>query len=135
VPATLTIPLNGHAIYVDGSSTTLTITEGSTIIFNDSNETITVSGGGSGGFSGSGTHTVSGPISSITSVKIDNPPALTTLVIDDSADSTPRTVSFSNVTPSGDTTFGQISGLQSGPVGPDDVLAATRRARAIEIKP
>jgi hypothetical protein len=116
VPATLTIPLNGHAIYVDGSSTTLTITEGSTITFNDSSKTITVSGAGSGGFTGNGTHTVSGPVSQITSLKIDNPGHQTTLVIDDSGDVNPRTLTFTSVTPSGDTQFGQLTGLQSGPI-------------------
>jgi hypothetical protein len=116
VPATLTIPLNGHALYVDGGTTTLTITEGSTITINDSSETITVSGGGSGGFSGSGTHTVSGPAANLTSLKIDNPPSFTTLIIDDSADVTGRAVSLSSVTPYRDTPFGQLTGLPSGPI-------------------
>src|SRR5262245_51377636 len=59
VPATMSISSTGHLTYVDGSTTTLTVTEGgSTISFHDSAEVIHLSGAGSGGFSGNGTHTV-----------------------------------------------------------------------------
>jgi hypothetical protein len=44
-------------------------------------------------------------------ITIENPPRLTDIVVDDSADTTARTITLGTFTPAGDTAFGSITGL------------------------
>src|SRR5262249_33936489 len=44
-------------------------------------------------------------------VYVENPPSFSTLVVDDSADATARTVTLDTFTPAGDTAWGSITGL------------------------
>jgi Ca2+-binding RTX toxin-like protein len=47
---------------------------------------------------------------------IENPPAHDTIIIDDSADTTPRTTTLDTFTPPGDTGFGSVTGLAPGTI-------------------
>jgi Ca2+-binding RTX toxin-like protein len=74
VPAALTIDALGNLTYTAGSaivnSTTVSVNGGSFVV-NDNGETITVSGAGAAGWSGSGSKLVGGPAGSVTSVTIN----------------------------------------------------------------
>src|SRR5205807_144074 len=47
---------------------------------------------------------------------IENPPRLTTLIVDDMADGFGRTVTLNTFTPPNDTPFGSITGLAPAPI-------------------
>jgi hypothetical protein len=49
-------------------------------------------------------------------LNVDNPPHFSNINVDDSADTTARTVSLSTFTPSGDSAFGSITGLGSAAI-------------------
>jgi hypothetical protein len=119
VLSTLTVngPANGmnpQVTYSGNSDTNFIITMGtSQIVFYDSAETITVDDP-SGQFTGTGTHTVYGPVSlTVGGIFVFNS-LQTEVQIEDSADSTVRTMTLKTAT--GDPTTGLISGLPSGPV-------------------
>jgi hypothetical protein len=74
VPSTLTIDANGNLAYTAsaGVANDLTISlSGGTYTFNDTTEDITVSGPGSGGCTGSGSHTVTCPAAALSSISVD----------------------------------------------------------------
>jgi hypothetical protein len=50
------------------------------------------------------------------SVTIENPPSLTTVLVDDSADNSARTFQHDSFTPTGDSEFGRIAGLAAAPI-------------------
>jgi hypothetical protein len=120
--ATLSIDALGDAVYTATTlhtPNTLTVTMGGAqISFHDSVNVINFTGPPS--FTGSGTHTITGPVSAVASITVENPPSVTALQVDDSADTTGRTVVLDQFTPVGDTAFGSITGLPSGPINYED---------------
>jgi hypothetical protein len=83
--------LGDNTVYVYGTSGTSNITSGgpdTVIVGND--------------------HSLQGINGTL---NIENPPYLTTLIVDDAADPTPQTATLDTFTPSGDTPWGSITGL------------------------
>jgi hypothetical protein len=136
LPSTLSIDSSFAVVYQASTTNTLTVTMNTganTISFNDSVENISLSGAGSGAFSGNGTHTVAGPLSDVSSVSVSNSfgkgnsSNKTSLTVDDSADNVQRTVTLGAVTSVSvlgvTRTFGTITGLPSGEIS---YLASSR---------
>jgi hypothetical protein len=115
VPSTLTISTGLGSSYQGNSpGDTLTIKiVGSQISFTDQLATITLHNSTTALFAGGGTHTVSGPVAALgyTGIFVFSTQS-TDLVIDDSGESTVRNMALTAVNSS----FGEISGLPSGPV-------------------
>ena len=118
-------PGNINYEYPDtGSATIKTGTGGATVNVHGTGTNTNLIGAASGAVNVGNAGSVQGIDGAL---DIENPPSLNSITIDDSADTTARTVALSSFTPAGDTAWESISGLAPAPISYEvgDVISAT----------